>query len=117
MVAVYVAQAVVQLVPLSTTLLSNRPVFASLLPAERAMFGIFGACYLVGSQVYAYQTPKLWPGSFGYHELWHLLIALSSLRALCSRTRSTAAYSPTARAQGRAMRRQERGVCLFDTIY
>ena len=77
MVAVYVAQAVVQLVPLSTTLLSNRPVFASLLPAERAMFGVFGACYLVGSQVYAYQAPKLWPSSFGYHELWHLLIAAS----------------------------------------
>jgi len=77
MVAVYVAQAGIQLVPLSTTLLSSRPVFASLLPTERWMFGAFAAFYLVGSQVYAHSTPKLWPGSFGYHELWHLLIAAS----------------------------------------
>jgi hypothetical protein len=31
------------------------------------MFGVFGAGYLVGSQVYAHQAPTLWPGSFGYH--------------------------------------------------
>ena len=29
------------------------------------------------AQVYAHSTPKLWPSSFGYHELWHLLIATS----------------------------------------
>ncbi len=77
MVTVYVAQAVLQLVPLSTHFLSQRSVFESMLPAEVWMVGGLMVCYLVGSQVYARSTPELWPDTFGYHELWHLLIAMS----------------------------------------
>ena len=70
-------QAVLQLVPLSTHFLSQRSVFESMLPAEVWMVGGLMVCYLVGSQVYARSTPELWPDTFGYHELWHLLIAMS----------------------------------------
>eukprot|EP00320_Phaeocystis_rex_P009442 CAMPEP_0119079130 /NCGR_PEP_ID=MMETSP1178-20130426/105083_1 /TAXON_ID=33656 /ORGANISM="unid sp, Strain CCMP2000" /LENGTH=225 /DNA_ID=CAMNT_0007061629 /DNA_START=95 /DNA_END=772 /DNA_ORIENTATION=- len=77
MVAVYVAQAALQLVPMGTSLLSSRSVFQGLLPTERWMLGGLATCYLAGSQVYAHSTPSLWPATFGYHELWHLLIAAS----------------------------------------
>jgi predicted membrane channel-forming protein YqfA (hemolysin III family) len=41
---------------------------------------LYGAvlCYLVGSQVFAHAVPKLWPYTFGFHELWHLLVVVAS---------------------------------------
>lgn len=78
LVGIYVVQALVQLVPLGTRLLSERSVLESMLPSELQMLAGMAACYLVGSQVYAHATPALWPDVFGYHELWHLLVAVGS---------------------------------------
>jgi len=33
-----------------------------------------GLFYTVGSVVYATKRPKLWPGKFGFHELWHVFV-------------------------------------------
>ena len=74
----YMAMAGVQLVPLSTHLLSHRSAFEAMLPAETLMFFGMAACYVVGSQVYAHAAPPLWPDHFGYHELWHLLVSVAS---------------------------------------
>jgi hemolysin III len=33
-----------------------------------------GVVYTVGAAVFAFQRPRLWPGVFGSHELWHLFV-------------------------------------------
>lgn len=33
-----------------------------------------GLFYTVGSVFYASKRPRLWPGVFGFHELWHLFV-------------------------------------------
>lgn len=33
-----------------------------------------GVSYTVGAIVYASKRPQLWPGKFGFHELWHLFV-------------------------------------------
>lgn len=33
-----------------------------------------GLAYTVGAVVYATKWPRLWPGTFGFHELWHLFV-------------------------------------------
>lgn len=33
-----------------------------------------GLSYTVGTVVYASKRPKLWPGKFSSHELWHLFV-------------------------------------------
>jgi hemolysin III len=33
-----------------------------------------GLFYTVGSVIYASKKPTLWPGKFGFHELWHLFV-------------------------------------------
>lgn len=38
-----------------------------------------GLFYTVGSVVYATKRPKLWPGKFGFHELWHVFVLGGSL--------------------------------------
>jgi hemolysin III len=33
-----------------------------------------GIIYTVGAVIYATERPRLWPGVFGAHELWHLFV-------------------------------------------
>jgi hemolysin III len=33
-----------------------------------------GIAYTVGAVVYATQWPRLWPGKFGSHDLWHIFV-------------------------------------------
>lgn len=33
-----------------------------------------GAIYTVGAVIYATERPRLWPGRFGSHDLWHLFV-------------------------------------------
>jgi hemolysin III len=40
--------------------------------------GIGGAFYLVGATLYLVRWPNFWPGVFGFHELWHLLVMAGS---------------------------------------
>lgn len=78
MTAIYIAQGCLNLVPLATSALAPQAVFAMLQPLEVALLLAAVACYLFGSQVYAYATPQLWPATFGFHELWHLLVVLAT---------------------------------------
>lgn len=51
-----------------------RPLGAAL-PAE-ALRWLFagGVVYTVGAAIFALQRPRLWPGRFGSHELWHVFV-------------------------------------------
>lgn len=33
-----------------------------------------GVFYTVGAVIYAAKRPNLWPGKFGFHELWHVFV-------------------------------------------
>lgn len=51
-----------------------------------------GIAYTVGAVVYATERPKLWPGRFGSHDLWHVFVLggagchLGMMHALSSAT-------------------------------
>ena len=38
-----------------------------------------GVVYSVGFVVYVIERPNWWPGVFGFHELWHVLVVLGAL--------------------------------------
>ncbi len=38
-----------------------------------------GAAYTVGAVIYARQRPDPFPGRFGHHEIWHLLVLAGSV--------------------------------------
>ncbi len=37
-----------------------------------------GAAYTLGAVVYVKERPDPWPGSFGHHEVWHVLVLLGA---------------------------------------
>ena len=37
-----------------------------------------GVVYTVGALVYVTRRPRLWPGRFGYHDLWHCMVLAGS---------------------------------------
>jgi hemolysin III len=39
---------------------------------------IGGLAYTVGAVIYSRQRPDPFPGLFGHHEIWHLLVLLGS---------------------------------------
>ena len=53
-------------------------LWSQLLLSEQRSLILCLAAYGIGSQVYANATPKLWPRTFGFHELWHLLVLIGS---------------------------------------
>lgn len=38
-----------------------------------------GLSYTIGAAVYATQRPRLWPGIFGAHDLWHIFVLAGSV--------------------------------------
>lgn len=50
------------------------PVARALGPANLTWLVLGGAFYTVGAVVYATKRPRLVPGVFGFHELWHLFV-------------------------------------------
>jgi len=38
-----------------------------------------GLSYSIGAVIYAFERPKLYEGTFGYHELWHLMVMFGFL--------------------------------------
>jgi hemolysin III len=75
---VYIVMGAVQVLPLLTCLLSERTMWSQLLPLEQNLLISLAAAYLVGSHIYANATPRLWSATFGFHELWHLLVVIGS---------------------------------------
>jgi len=46
--------------------------------AELALVVLGGVLYSVGAAVYALHAPNPWPATFGYHELFHTMVALAA---------------------------------------
>jgi len=45
------------------------------LPSQALAWMVAGGFfYTIGSVIYAVKKPDLWPGRFGFHELWHLFV-------------------------------------------
>lgn len=42
------------------------------------VLGVGGALYSAGALVYALRWPRLWPGVFGFHEVFHVLVIAAS---------------------------------------
>lgn len=70
---VYIAQAAAQIGPMA-----HCRIFERVTPAELSLFWVGMALYLVGSQVYARKAPDPWPDTFGYHEIWHVMVVLAA---------------------------------------
>ena len=53
--------------------------FRRALPPDVIGFVVAGGLtYTAGAVIYALKRPKLWPGRFGFHELWHLFVLSAS---------------------------------------
>lgn len=51
-----------------------RPLQALLTPREMVWLVAGGVVYTLGVLVYATKRPRLWPGKFDSHDLWHLFV-------------------------------------------
>ena len=70
-VRVHIAQACLALPAL--------PAFAGRLPGEASvLLAGAAALYAAGAAVYVSRWPRLWPGVFSFHELFHLLLVVAS---------------------------------------
>jgi hemolysin III len=47
-------------------------------PAAVAWLLAGGVVYSVGALVYLFERPRLWPGRFGSHDLWHCMVLAAS---------------------------------------
>lgn len=54
------------------------PLTRALPPAAVAWLVAGGVVYTVGAVVFATERPRLWPGRFGSHDLWHTLVLLGA---------------------------------------
>lgn len=52
------------------------PVVRALGPVGTGWLAAGGLFYTVGAVIYGAKRPNPWPGSFGFHELWHVLVLL-----------------------------------------
>ena len=52
--------------------------------AELALVILGGLLYTAGAVVYALHKPNPWPSTFGYHEIFHLLVVLAALAQYCA---------------------------------
>ena len=54
---------------------ADLPGVLKVLPVSALVWMLAGGlAYTVGTVIYATGRPKLWPGKFGSHELWHLFV-------------------------------------------
>jgi hemolysin III len=44
-----------------------------------ALLAAGGVIYTVGSAVFMCERPNPWPGTFGFHEIWHLMVLVAML--------------------------------------
>lgn len=66
---------VVLYVAVASTVVFFLPALADRIHASGVLILIIGgALYSAGAAVYAVRWPRLWPGIFGYHEVFHILV-------------------------------------------
>jgi hemolysin III len=44
-----------------------------------ALLAAGGLLYSGGLVLFALEWPNPWPGKFGFHEIWHIIVALAAL--------------------------------------
>ena len=49
---------------------------------EKCALAIVGGSYLTGATIYAHEFPDPWPDTFGYHEIWHVLVVVAASMTL-----------------------------------
>lgn len=54
------------------------PLVRALDTAPLVWLALGGLCYSTGAVMYALKKPNLFPGIFGFHEIWHLCVLLGS---------------------------------------
>jgi hemolysin III len=54
------------------------PLWAGLPRGGLLWLGLGGLFYSGGAVVYALKRPDPWPGRFGFHEIWHLMVLAAS---------------------------------------
>ena len=52
---------------------------SNLAPGALALMGAGGLVYSAGFVIFVLEKPNPWPGVFGFHELWHLLVIIGAL--------------------------------------
>ena len=50
------------------------PLMRELSPAGLSWLAAGGLVYTVGAVIFALERPRLWPGVFGAHDLWHVMV-------------------------------------------
>lgn len=55
------------------------PMVKTVPPTGLVYLSTGGLFYTVGAIGYATKWPRLWPGRFGFHDLWHLFVMAGSL--------------------------------------
>jgi hemolysin III len=53
-------------------------LWSSLDKSWMILFGIGGMLYTFGAFIVGIRKPDPWPNIFGYHEIWHLMVALAA---------------------------------------
>lgn len=54
------------------------PMIQNVVVPSLVLLAVGGAFYTVGAIFYAAKWPNPWPGKFGFHEIWHLLVMAGS---------------------------------------
>jgi len=54
------------------------PIVVLLTPEGLFWLVAGGLFYTVGAVIYAVKKPNPWPGTFGFHEIWHLFVMAGS---------------------------------------
>jgi hemolysin III len=54
------------------------PLFSALRWGGISWLMLGGLCYTIGAVIFATQRPRLWPGRFGSHDLWHVCVLSGS---------------------------------------
>lgn len=55
------------------------PLFRLMPTGALYMLGLGGVFYMAGAVMYAIKKPNPWPGTFGFHEIFHIFIMLGTL--------------------------------------
>jgi hemolysin III len=53
-------------------------VFRGWLALDAVLMAIGGLAYSIGTVFYITKKPKLWPGKFGPHDLWHIMVLIGA---------------------------------------
>jgi hemolysin III len=68
---IYIVMGWIAVVPI-------RQILAAMSAAQAILLFAGGAAYTLGALIYATRKPRLFPGIFGFHELFHLMVLIGA---------------------------------------